>query len=252
MVDLVSTPRIEVITTASAIPDKVGEMYLRVFKNIGISHVGILNIDTREKAHEHETIERVKKANVIFFSGGDQLRITSTLGGTPILEVVIKKYYEQQCVIAGSSAGASAMSETMIYEGESMEALTKGTVQLSVGMGLIKSVIIDSHFIKRGRFSRLMEVVTSNPGILGIGLGEDTGVIVRHGHNLEAIGNGLIVVFDGQYIKYTNISDIEMGDAIAVENVCVHTLTKGHGYDLSTRNYLRPDEVLPQEEKNEH
>lgn len=251
IVDLVSDPRVEVITTASSIPEEVGMTYKRAFKKIGLSHIGLLNIQSREEANDPGYIDRVKNANVVFFSGGDQLRITSTLGGTPILVALKNKYHKEQCVVAGTSAGASAMSETMIYEGESTEALTKGTVLLTVGTGLVKGIVIDSHFIKRGRFSRLMEVVTTNPGIIGIGLGEDTGVIIRHGHILQAIGNGLIVVFDGQNINYSNISDIEIGEAIAVENICVHTLVKKHGYDLWTRRYLKPDMVQDQLEKGQ-
>ncbi len=251
IVDLVSDPRVEVITTASSIPEEVGMTYKRAFKKIGLSHIGLLNIQSREEANDPGYIDRVKNANVVFFSGGDQLRITSTLGGTPILVALKNKYHKEQCAVAGTSAGASAMSQTMIYEGESTEALTKGTALLTGGTGLVKGIVIDSHFIKRGRFSRLMEVVTTNPGIIGIGLGEDTGVIIRHGHILQAIGNGLIVVFDGQNINYSNISDIEIGEAIAVENICVHTLVKKHGYDLWTRRYLKPDMVQDQLEKGQ-
>ena len=116
---------------------------------------------------------------------------------------------------------------------------------MTSGIGLLQNVVIDSHFIKRGRFSRLMTTVSANPGIIGLGLGEDTGVIVRDGHLLEAIGNGLIVVFDGCSIGHSNITDIPMGEAIAVENVTVHTLVKGYGYDLVTRQYLNPSPPSP-------
>ena len=113
---------------------------------------------------------------------------------------------------------------------------------MTPGIGFVKNVVIDSHFIKRGRFSRLMETVTTNPGRIGLGLGEDAGVIIRDGHILEAIGNGLVVIFDGQHITYSNISEIEMGEAIAVQNVIVHTLVKGFGYDILTRDYLKPSD----------
>ena len=235
-------PYIELITTASSMPEESGASYIAAFEKIGIKNVKIMDIRIRGQTKNSEYVERLNNADVIFFTGGDQLRITSILGGTPVLETIKSRYYNEKCVIAGTSAGASAMSETMIYEGEICEALCKGKVQLTSGIGLVENVVIDSHFIKRGRFSRLMDIVTANPGSIGLGLGEDTGVVIRQGHLLESIGSGLTVIFDGQHIKYTNISDIQIGEAIAVENVCVHTLVKGHGYNLLTRRYITPSE----------
>jgi cyanophycinase len=131
----------------------------------------------------------------------------------------------------------------MIYDGESSEALVKGSVNITAGMGLIQNVVVDSHFIKRGRFSRLMEIITSNPGHTGIGLGEDTGIIIRKGYLIEAMGNGLVVVFNGKHIRYSNISSIGTGEAIAVENMHVHTLVNGYGYDLINEKFLIPEEL---------
>jgi cyanophycinase len=236
-------PYIELITTASNMPKESGESYIAAFEKIGVKNVKIMDIRTREQTRNPEYVERLKHADVIFFTGGDQLRITSILGGTPVLDTIKIRYFNDKCIIAGTSAGASAMSETMIYEGEICEALCKGKVQLTSGIGLVKNVVIDSHFIQRGRFSRLMDIVTTNPGTIGLGLGEDTGVVIRQGHLLESIGNGLTVIFDGQHIKYTNISDIQLGEAIAVENVCVHTLAKGHGYNLLTKKFITPSEM---------
>jgi cyanophycinase len=236
-------PYIELITTASNMPKETGVSYISAFEKIGVKNVKIIDIRTREQTRDSKYVERLKNADVIFFTGGDQLRITSILGGTPVLETIKSRYFNEKCIIAGTSAGASAMSETMIYEGEICEALCKGKVQLTSGIGLVKNVVIDSHFIQRGRFSRLMDIVTTNPGTIGLGLGEDTGVVIRQGHLLESIGNGLTVIFDGQNIKYTNISDIQIGEAIAVENVCVHTLAKGHGYNLLTREFIIHSEM---------
>jgi len=233
-------PSIALITSASSQPETMAEMYNRGFLKIGAGPVHLLDIHDREGAQDPDLVALVREADVIFFTGGDQLRITSILGASPILREIKRKYFEEQCVVAGTSAGASALSETMIYEGESSEALRKGAVQMTSGIGLVQKVIIDSHFIKRGRFSRLMTIVSGNPGTIGLGLGEDTGVIIRDGHLLEAIGNGLIVVFDGCNIGRTNITDIKIGEAIAVESMIVHTLVKGYGYDLVTREYLNP------------
>jgi cyanophycinase len=233
-------PSIALITSASSQPDAMEEHYRKAFERIGVGGIHHLDIRGREEAGDDGNVAVVREADIIFFTGGDQLRITSILGGSPLLREVKRRYFEEGCVVAGTSAGASALAETMIYEGESFEALRKGTVQMSTGIGLVQKVIIDSHFIMRGRFSRLMTTVTSNPGTIGLGLGEDTGVIIRDGHLLEAIGNGLIVIFDGHHIAQSNITDIEIGQAIAVQNVIVHTLVKGYGYDLVTREYLNP------------
>lgn len=238
-----NTINIEVITTASEMPDEIGQMYRKAFEKIGENNFHHLDIRTREEAENEENIQRIMAANIIFFSGGDQLRITSILGGSRVLQAIVNKYLNEKCIIAGTSAGASAMSETMIYGGESSEALQKGAVNVTAGIGLVQNIIIDSHFIKRGRFSRLMQIVSSNPGHIGLGLGEDTGVIMVDGHIMKTFGSGLVVIFDGQHITYSNISSIRDGDAIAVANVHVHTLADGHGYDLDTREYLKPSDI---------
>ena len=237
------TVDIEIITTASEIPEELGEMYRRSFDKIGNTSVRFMHIKTREQADEKQYIERLKKCHVVFFTGGDQLRISSILGGTLFLETIINKYYAEECIIAGTSAGAAAMSQTMIFGGESAEALIKGSVNVTAGIGLVQNVIIDSHFIKRGRFSRLMELITSSPGHIGIGLGEDTGIIIRNGYLIEAIGNGLVVIFDGKNIKHSNISSIDNGKAIAVENMHVHVLVDGYGYDILNETFLQPSEL---------
>ncbi|MBL6964764.1 MAG: cyanophycinase [Bacteroidetes bacterium] len=234
------TVNIEIITTASEIPEEVGKMYSRSFDKIGNTSVQFMHIKTREQAEEKQYIERLKKCSVVFFTGGDQLRISSILGGTLFLDTILKKYYTEDCIIAGTSAGAAAMSQTMIFDGESAEALIKGSVKVTAGIGLVQNVIIDSHFIKRGRFSRLMELITSSPGHIGIGLGEDTGIIIRNGYLIEAIGNGLVVIFNGKHIKHSNISSINNGKAIAVENMHVHVLVDGYGYDILNGIFLQP------------
>ena len=234
---------IEVITTASEMPKKTGKMYQRAFDKISNTTVQFMHIRAREQAEDERYIQRLKKCHIIFFTGGDQLRITSTLGGTVFLKTIINKYYTEDCIVAGTSAGATAMSQTMIYDGESSEALVKGSVKVTAGIGLIQNVVIDSHFIKRGRFGRLMEIITSNPGHIGIGLGEDTGIIIRKGCLIEAIGNGLVVVFDGKHIRHSNISSIDSGQAIAVENMHVHTLINGYGYDILKEKFLMPLEL---------
>src|SRR5690349_11977993 len=154
--------RIEIITTASMIPYEVGENYLNAFGKIGCTNVGILNIRTRQDAMKDENIERVRHCDAVMFSGGNQLRLSATDGGTEFLSILKRRYREEPFVIAGTSAGAMAMSTTMIYEGNATRAHLKGEVKITTGLGFISNVIIDSHFEKRGRFSRLAQAVASN------------------------------------------------------------------------------------------
>jgi cyanophycinase len=171
------------------------------------------------------------------FSGGNQLRLSSIFGGTQFLDVLKSRYENEEFIIAGTSAGAMAMSNTMIYEGNATNAHLKGEVRITTGLGFINGVIIDSHFNKRGRFPRLAQAVAANPGAIGIGLGEDTGVIVRNGEDLEAIGSGAVIIIDGRNVGSNNIADIEFGEAICVENLMVHIMCKGNTYNIKTRKF---------------
>lgn len=237
-----SPVNIEIITTASEEPEEMQKMYSSAFLKIDDTRIEFIHIRNREQAEKKEYLQRIREADIIFFTGGDQLRITSILGGTLFLNTIIHKYFKEKCIVAGTSAGATAMSQTMIYDGEVSEALLKGSVKLTAGIGLINNIIIDSHFIKRGRFGRLVEVITSNPSYLGIGLGEDTGIIIRDGYLIETIGNGLVVVFEGTRIRYSNIATIKLGEAIVVEGMSVHTLINGYGFDLNRRQIIKPSE----------
>jgi len=164
--------RIEVITTASSIPVEVGENYLDAFGKIGCKNIGVIDIRKREDVFEEEFINRVKNADGIMFSGGDQLRLTSIFGGTEIYNVLHDRYFnEEGFVIAGTSAGAMAMSNTMIYQGKSELAHLKGEVKITTGLAFMGNVIIDSHFDKRGRFNRLAQAVASNPQCTGYWFG---------------------------------------------------------------------------------
>jgi cyanophycinase len=229
--------RIEVITTASSIPLEVAENYMTAFSKIGCSNVGIMNIKNREDAKKSEYEERIAAADGVMFSGGDQLRLTTIFGGTRFLEIIIDRYMHQGLVIAGTSAGAMAMSNTMIYQGRSDLAHLKGEVKITTGLAFMPNVIIDSHFDKRGRFNRLAQAVASNPSCTGIGLGEDTGVIVTDGTHLEAIGSGAVVIIDGRDIAHSNITDINMGTPISVENLKVHILVHGNLYHVKERKF---------------
>jgi len=235
---------IEVITTASEIPEEVGQNYVDAFNRLGCSNVGVIHVKNREDAQKVGYLERICKADGVMMKGGNQMRLTMIYGGTEFLEILHDRYMNEAFVIAGTSAGAMAMSNTMIYEGASHEALLKGKVKITTGLAFIKDVIIDSHFVKRGRFGRLAQVVCSNPACIGIGLGEDTGVLVRNGNELETIGSGLVLIFDGHQIKYSNIADIEDGMPVSIEHLVVHVLAKGNQYFLKERKFLHMREAI--------
>lgn len=242
-------PKVEIITTASMIPDEVAINYQDAFGKLNCKDVGHLRIRNREDAMKPEYIERIRKCNCVMFSGGNQLRLSSIFGGTEILELILQKYQDDQFVIGGTSAGAMAMSNTMIYEGNASTAHLKGEVKITTGLGFMQGVVIDSHFQNRGRFGRLAQAVAGQPGALGIGLGEDTGVIVREGHKMEVIGSGSVVIIDGKYIEHNNIADIQFGQPISVENIIVHMLSNGDQFDLKTRKYTGLEvEIIDDEE----
>jgi cyanophycinase len=229
---------IEVITSASSIPVEVGENYVQAFTKIGCTNIHVMHIRNREDTLNKDYIDRIKRCDGVMMTGGNQLRLSTIFGGTEILNILHRRYYEEDFVVAGTSAGAMAMSNTMIYQGNSAGALIKGEVKITTGLAFIKNVIIDTHFDKRGRFGRLAQSVASNPSCIGIGLGEDTGVIIKDDNNLEAIGSGLIIIVDGHGIRYSNIADLSEGSPISIQNLMVHIMTKGNMYKLDAREFL--------------
>jgi cyanophycinase len=230
--------KVEVITTASQIPELVSKEYIHAFNQLNVTHVNILDIRTREDTAKKEYLERIRQADVVMFSGGDQLRLSAIFGGTEFLQILKQRYQKEPFIIAGTSAGAAAASAHMIYRGSSNEALIKGHVQITAGLGFIDSVFIDTHFVQRGRIGRLLYAVASNPGILGIGLGEDAGLLITEGSMLEAIGSGLIILVDGRNMVETNIYDVEMGAPVSIENLKVHVMSIFDKYDLNQHKLL--------------
>jgi cyanophycinase len=226
--------RVEVVTTASKIPREIGAEYVKAFSYLGATNVDVLNIERREQATEPEVLARLRAADVVMFTGGDQLRLTSILGGTPFDEIILDKYRNEDFIYAGTSAGAAAASNNMIYQGSSSEALLKGEVKITSGLGLIDDVIIDTHFVQRGRIGRLFQAVVGNPKVLGIGLGEDTGLLITNGRQMEAIGSGLVILVDGREIKDTNLTQVELGQPISINHLVTHVLSKNDTFDLDT------------------
>ena len=226
---------IEVITTASQIPQIVGPEYKKAFEFLGAKNVNILDIHNREQANSDAIVARANAADVVMFTGGDQLRLTSILGGTRFHDAILLKYQETDFVYAGTSAGAAAASENMIYQGSSSEALLKGEIKTTQGLGLIDNVIVDTHFVQRGRIGRLFQAVVNNPRTLGIGLGEDTGLYIKD-DQMMAVGSGLVIIVDGRFIKDTNLTNIELGAPISIDNLIVHVMSMNDIFDLKTKD----------------
>ena len=230
--------RIEIITTASTIPFEIGNNYMDAFGKIGCMNIEVMHIRTRQDAVNDEYLERIRHCDAVMFTGGNQLRLSATFGGTEFLRILMDRYRNEEFLVAGTSAGAMAMSNTMIYEGNSTRAHLKGEVKITTGLGFVDGVIIDSHFEKRGRFGRLTQAVATNPSCIGIGLGEDTGILVTGGNQFEAIGSGLVVIIDGHDIRHSNIADIPEGNPISIENIVAHFCEKGNGYLIRERKFL--------------
>ena len=226
--------RIEIITTASKVPKEIGPEYVKAFNSLGAANVDVLYIEKREQAMDSEILERLKAADVVMLTGGDQLRLTSILGGTPFHDILLDKYRNEEFIYAGTSAGAAAASNNMIYQGRSSEALLKGEVKITSGLGLIDNVVIDTHFVQRGRIGRLFQSVVGNPKVLGIGLGEDTGLLITHNNRMEAIGSGLVILVDGREIKDTNLTEVELGQPISISHLVTHVMSKYDTFDLDT------------------
>ncbi len=230
---------IEVVTTASMIPHEVGDNYLDAFGKIGCTKVGLMHIRNRADAANEDYLTRIQNCKAVMFSGGNQMRLTSTFGGTKFLEIVMDRFEnESDFLVAGTSAGAMAMSNTMIYEGNASRAHLKGEVKITTGLAFMDGVIFDSHFEKRGRFGRLAQAIAANPSCIGIGLGEDTGMLIMDGNKMEAIGSGLVMILDGHDILHCNIADIPDGNPISMENLKVHFCENGNGYNVSKRLFI--------------
>ncbi len=246
-----AAPVVGVITTASGYPDQVFASYEAVFHGLGADRVHHLDIRDREGARDPEAVELIETCDVMFMSGGDQLRLTNLLGGSPVLEAM-RSSNRAGALIAGTSAGAACMSATMIYDGQAADALRKGAVKMTAGLAFLDGVVIDSHFLERGRFTRLMEVGATNPSYIGIGIGEDAAVIVHPGNVLEAAGNGHVIIVDSNDLYSSNVAELYDGEPVAVSHVVMHALTRGFGFDVAQRRFLRDSELKRHLEGSSH
>lgn len=234
--------KIAIITTASEMPEERGREYYQVFDRLGASEIAILNIKNKKQANDELFVKMLENSDCIFFAGGNQLRLTTIIMSTKVFNAIQDKL-KAGALIAGTSAGAASFSDTMIYEGESKEGLFKGSVSSTPGFSFVKDIVFDTHFMNRGRIGRLMQIVTTTPNSIGVGLGENSGIILNGDGSTEVIGTGQVIIVDGSNIKHSNIRDIEPEEPIAVENIRIHSLVSGYGYDFKKRQFLSPQSL---------
>jgi len=236
----VNSGRLVVTTVASKEPDGLFEQYERVFRSIGVKHLAKLEINNRSEAADDRKVRILDDASAVFFTGGDQLKITSQIGDSLVFRRVTE-IYEAGGVIAGTSAGASVMCETMIVNGGSETShRVEDSLKLAPGLGLIGGVIIDQHFAERGRMGRLLGAIAQNPKNIGVGIDEDTAIVIEREQRFYVLGSGAVYVVDGEGITYSNIAEEEADKAVSMYNVKLHVLSQGDKFELSTRE---PDKL---------
>jgi cyanophycinase len=230
--------KVTIITTATEMPVEAGNQYKDIFTGLGVKETRILDINSRDDADLDSNAKLLYESSGIFFTGGDQLRITSILGGTRVY-LALHAAYGAGAVIAGTSAGASAMSRTMIVDGNSNDPARKCTLKMAPGLGLLERALIDQHFHQRGRIGRLLCGVAENPSILGIGIDEDTAIRVFSDEHFEVLGSNSVTVVDGRSIKSSNVSELKPDENLAIANVVLNVLPSGYGYNMATREVIR-------------
>lgn len=225
--------KLVIATVASRQPEGYFAAYSEAFADLDVGELVELYVDDRAEAQASQTLRLLDDAAGVFFSGGDQLRISSQIGDTAI-ERRIREIWHAGGVLAGTSAGAAVVSDTMLVRGSSGESHRIGDLQMAPGLGLIRDVIVDQHFAERGRIGRLLGAVAESPRVLGIGIDENTAAVVR-GHRFTVIGSGAVYVVDAEGVTRSNIADGRADRALSIHDVRLHVLSVGDEFDLQTR-----------------
>jgi cyanophycinase len=225
--------RIVVMTAATDEPKETGAEYVHVFKRLGAKRVDVVDVSTRQDASKPASLALLEGATGIFFTGGDQLHVTSLIGGSE-MDVLLHELYKKGVVIAGTSAGAAMMSGSMFVRGPAEENPRLENLQLGPGAEFLMGVIIDTHFSQRGRHGRLISAVAHYPHALGIGIDEDTALVAKDGI-FEVIGKGAVTVIDAGELSYTNVPDLREDEGLALYNIKLHVLTAGHRFNMHER-----------------
>ncbi|MCW3094082.1 MAG: cyanophycinase [Ferruginibacter sp.] len=227
---------VEVITTASGSGDELFEDYKRAFGELGVPEPGHIHHKLRGDVLQEDLTDRLQNADAFFFTGGDQLLLTSIYGGTSFLTKLKERYIHEKIVIGGTSAGAMAMSTPMIYAGNKSVQQIAGEIKVTMGLEFLKDVCIDTHFIDRSRFVRMAQVIATNPTCIGIGIEEDTGIVITDGVNAEVVGTGVVTVIEGFNLSSSNITDIAENCPVYMEDLKVHLLARGGKYEIPQIN----------------
>ncbi len=230
-------PNIEVVTSASGAGEESFEDYRKAFQELNISKVGHIHHTSRKEVMDDESLsDRIKRADGFFFAGGDQLKYTYLYGGTSFLTRLKQKYIYEKIVVAGTSAGAMALSTPMIYAGNSEVQELGGMIKVTTGLEFLKDVCIDTHFVHRGRFVRMAQVVVTNPNCIGIGIEEDTAIIVRNGLEAEVVGTGTIIIIEGFEVSQANIEEFTSDVPVKMRDLKMHILADGEKYHIPQTN----------------
>ncbi|HEV7330569.1 MAG TPA: cyanophycinase [Flavisolibacter sp.] len=230
-------PVIEVFTTASSEGEESFESYKKAFEEMGVKNLGHIHHNSRKEVlGDVELLERIKKADGVFFAGGDQLKYTSIYGGSVFLHQLKERYIHESIVVGGTSAGAMAMSTPMIYAGNQEVQELGGAIKITTGLEFLKDVCIDTHFVHRGRFVRMAQVIVTNPNCIGLGIEEDTAVLVRNGLDAKVIGTGTVIFMQGFEITETNIEDFTSDKPINIHNIKMSILSGGSTFKIPQMN----------------
>ena len=224
---------IEIIASASEIPKEMEDMYVNAYKNEGFTHVGIIKVENSKDANNGELIKRIQSAHAVFFTGGDQEKLLTIFRDSTMLHAVKTKYNnDEHFIVSGTSAGAMVMGQLSITGGIIGSTLLKGDIQITEGFGMLNNVLIDTHFIKRGRFPRLAHAVILNPTCLGIGIEEDTALLISAGTAVTCIGSGMVLLINGKHITHTNVLTADEKTPIIADNLMVNILAQGSNFML--------------------
>lgn len=229
-----------IVPVASDFPEFASDIYTQAFRNLGIANPRVLRATSRQDVFHADPEELLDGVTGVFITGGDQMRLVSLLGGTKFAEKLRHLVRDTGLVLAGTSAGAAGMSTSMIVRGESTSHPHKNSVRLSPGLGFLKNIIIDQHFTERGRISRLITAVSYNPYNLGIGIDENTAIILDGHGKMEIFGAGSVTVVDGSQITYNEIAEVDEFQPFSICGVQLHVLRDGLIYDYRDRHPLQP------------
>ncbi len=240
-----SKARIVVVPTASEAPEDRARDYQGLFSTFSPESIEVVHIGERPDASSPELNRLIEQSTLFMFAGGDQLRLSSLIGGTRLHQALLERYRAGGCVMAGTSAGAAVLPETMIFQNNRFRLFRKGGIEMTKGLGLVHDVMFDTHFVQRSRISRLVDAVATNPAMLGVGIEENTGLVIENETTATVIGTGTVIVVDGSAIEVNHIGYVANRQPFTLTNVVYSVLTAGVVYDLKLRKVIDPGPIAP-------